>query len=202
MQIAAKIISFLFHPLVLPTYAFLLIYWTNPLLFTNYDSTELGKIFLTVFINTFLFPVIAILLIWRLGFVKSLYMESQQERMVPYLTSGAMYIWTYVVFRKSGLPEILSIVILGATITLFACFMITIFRKISIHTASMACLFILTFAMCLLSQTDYSFLLMTTALMAGVVGSSRILTGAHDLNEIALGYFIGVVSQLVALKFY
>ncbi|HUM45353.1 MAG TPA: hypothetical protein PLD84_00400 [Chitinophagales bacterium] len=202
MQTAAKIVSLLFHPLILPTYAFLLIYWTNPLLFSNYDPTELVRIFVTVFINTFLFPVIAILLIWRLGFVKSLYMESQQERMVPYLTSGAMYIWTYVVFRKSGLPEILSIVILGATITLFACFMITIFRKVSIHTASMACLFILTFAMCLLAQTDYTLLLMATALMAGVVGSSRILTGAHDLNEIALGYFIGLMSQLVALKFY
>lgn len=202
MQILAKVTSFIFHPLILPTYAFLLIYWTNPLLFSNYDSLEFGKIFLTIFINTFLFPVIAILLIWRLGFVKSLHMESQQERMVPYITSGAMYIWTYVVFRKSGLPEILSIVILGATITLFACFLVTIFRKVSIHTASMSCLFILTFAMCLLSQKDYTFLLLAIALLAGVVGSSRLLLGAHDINEISLGYFIGVMSQLVALKFY
>ena len=146
MQLPAKIIAFIFHPLILPTYAFLLIYWTNPLLFSSYDTTDLGKIFLTVFINTFLFPVIAILLIWKLGFVKSLQMDSQQERIVPYITSGAMYIWTYVVFRKSGLPEILNIVILGATITLFACFLINIFRKVSIHTASMACLFLLTLA--------------------------------------------------------
>ncbi|MGB3074047.1 MAG: hypothetical protein WBB36_01930 [Chitinophagales bacterium] len=202
MQLSAKFISYIFHPLILPTYAFLLIYCTNPLLFSSYDSGELVKIFLTVFINTFLFPVIAILLIWKLGFVASLEMESQQERLVPYITSGAMYIWTYVVFRKSGLPEILSIVVLGATITLFACFMITIFKKVSIHAASMSCLFILTFAMCLLSQTDYSFLLMAMALTAGIVGSSRLLTGAHDLNEISLGYFIGLMSQLVALKFY
>lgn len=202
MQLTAKILSFLFSPLILPTYAFLLIYVTNPLLFTSYDSGELTKIFLTVFINTFLFPVIALLLIWRLGFVKSIHMESQQERMVPYITSGAMYIWTYVVFRKSGLPEMLSIVILGATITLFACFLITIFRKVSIHTAGMACLFILTFALCLLSQTDYSMLLIATAMVAGLVGSSRLLLGAHTINEVSLGYFIGVMSQLVALKFY
>ncbi len=202
MQLPAKIIAFLFHPLILPTYAFLLIYWTNPLLFSNYDTTDLSKIFLTVFINTFLFPVIAILLIWKLGFVKSLQMDSQQERIVPYITSGAMYIWTYVVFRKSGLPEILNIVLLGATITLFACFLINIFRKVSIHTASMACLFLLTLAMCLLSQDDYSFLLMAIALLAGIVGSSRLLTGAHNLPEITLGYFIGLMSQLVALRFY
>ncbi|MBX7107559.1 MAG: hypothetical protein K1X61_02825 [Chitinophagales bacterium] len=202
MQLSARLLSFFFHPLILPTYAFLLICWTNPLLFSNYNDEALSKILLTVFINTFLFPAIAILLIWRLGFVKSLYMETQQERLVPYITSGAMYIWTYVVFRKSGLPEILSIVILGATITLFACFLITIFRKVSIHAAAMACLFILTFAMCLLSQADYSFLLIAIAMLAGIVGSSRLLLGAHDINEVSLGFFIGVMSQLVALKFY
>ena len=202
MQLTAKITAYLFHPLVLPTYAFLLIYWTNPLLFSSYDAEDLGRIFLTVFINTFLFPVIAILLIWRLGFVKSLHMESQQERIVPYITSGTMYIWTYVVFRKSGLPEILNIVILGATITLFACFLINIFRKVSIHTASMASLFVLTLAMCLLAQGEHAMLLMAVAVLAGVVGSSRIVTGAHSLNEITLGYAVGLAGQLVALRFY
>ena len=72
-----------------------------------------------------------------MGFVKSFSMESQQERLVPYITCGAMYIWSYVIFRKSGLPEILNVILLGATITLFACFFITIFRKISIHTGAM-----------------------------------------------------------------
>src|SRR4030095_14973188 len=161
----------------------------------------MSKIFLSVFINTFLFPLIAILLIWRLGFVKSLQMESPKERLVPYIVCGAMYIWAYVVFRKSGLPQILNIVLLGGTITLFACFMVTIFRKISIHTAAMGCLFIFTLALCLLSSENYNFLLIGIALLAGVVGSSRMLLNAHDTAEVTLGYFIGVMSQLVALKF-
>jgi hypothetical protein len=202
LKTIANLLSFIFHPIILPTYAFLLIYWTNPLLFSNYDKADLGRIFLTVFINTFAFPLIAILLIWRLGFVKSLKMESQQERLVPFITSGALYIWTYVVFRKSGLPEILSIVILGATITLFASFLITIFRKVSIHASAMGCLFILTLALCLLSQKDYHILLMGIVLIGGIICSSRMILGSHDTSEISLGYFIGVMSQLVALKFY
>jgi len=202
VQIIAKIISFLFHPLILPTYAFGLTYWTNPLLFSSYDATDLSKIFLTVFINTFLFPFIAILLIRGLGFVQSFQMELQKERLVPYITTGAMYIWAYVVFRKSGLPEILNIIILGATITLFVTFLITIFRKVSIHTAGMGCLFVVTIALCLLSQNDFSFLLMIVALLGGIVGTGRMMLGAHDNTEITWGYFIGVMSQLVALKFY
>jgi hypothetical protein len=202
VRTAATLISYLFHPLILPTYAFLLIYWTNPLLFSNYDLTDLSKIFLTVFINTFLFPVIAILLIWRLGFVKSLHMDSPKERLVPLITTGAMYIWGYVVFRKSGLPEILNIVLLGATITLFACFLITIFRKVSLHAGAMGSFFILTLALCLLSQDNYSYLLMGIAIVGGIVGTSRLLLGSHDSAEISLGYFIGVMGQLIALRFY
>jgi hypothetical protein len=202
LKTIANLLSIIFHPIILPTYAFLLIYWTNPLLFSNYNKADLGRIFLTVFINTFAFPLIAILLVWRLGFVKSLKMESQQERLVPFITCGALYIWTYIVFRKSGLPEILSVVILGATITLFASFLITIFRKVSIHASSMGCLFILTLALCLLSQGDYHILLMGIAIIGGIICSSRLLLGAHDTSEVSLGYFIGVMSQLVALKFY
>jgi hypothetical protein len=172
------------------------------LLFSNYDRSDLGRIFLTVFINTFLFPLIAILLIWRLGFVKSLKMESQQERLVPFITSGALYIWTYIVFRKSGLPEILNIVILGATIALFALFLISIFRKVSLHASAMGCLFILTLALCLLSQSDHHALLIGIAISGGIICSCRLLLEAHNTSEVSLGYFIGVMSQLVALKFY
>jgi hypothetical protein len=202
LKTAARIISFIFHPLILPTYAFALVYLTNPFLFSSYSTNDLGIIFLRVFINTFVFPVIAILLIRGLGFVKSFSMESQQERLVPYITCGAMYIWSYVIFRKSGLPEILNVILLGATITLFACFFITIFRKISIHTGAMGCLLILTFALCLLSPVNYNVLLMGIVLLAGIVGTSRLLLDAHDVTEVSLGYFIGVMAQLVALKFY
>ena len=202
MKATAKFISVLFHPLILPTYAFGLIYLTNHLLFANYDSIDLSKIFLTVFINTFLFPVIAILLVWKLGFVKTLQMDDSKERIVPYLTSGAMYIWAYVVFRKSGLPQLLNIVILGACITLFATFLVNLFRKVSIHAGAMGSLFILMVALCLISETDYTLLLMGIALLAGIVGTSRLTLGAHEAAEVGIGYFIGVMSQLIALKFY
>ena len=202
LKTPARIISIIFHPLILSTYAFALIYFTNPLLFSIYDRTDLSKIFLTVFINTFLFPLVAILLLWRLGFLKSMHMESSKERIVPYITSGVMYIWAYVVFRKSGLPQLLNIVILGACITLFTTFLVTLFRKVSIHSAAMGSLFILTLAVCLLSQQNYNLLLFGVALLGGIVGTSRLLLGAHDTTEIALGYFIGVMGQLIALKFY
>jgi len=202
VRTVAKIISILFHPLVLPTYAFVLVYFTNPLLFSAYGSKQISQIFIAVMINTFLFPFIAIILLWRLGFVKSLEMDDPKERLVPYITTGAFYIWAYIVFRKSGYPQVFDIIILGATITLFAIFMLNLFWKISAHAGAMGCFIVIILALCLLSADNVSYLLIITVLLAGIIGSSRLVLSAHNTGEIFIGYFIGVMSMAVALQFY
>ena len=179
-----------------------MIYFTNPLLFSAYDEKQLSQIFLTVIINTFLFPALAIFIVWRLGFVKSLTMPDSKDRLVPYLTTGAVYIWGYVVFRKSGMPQILDIVILGATITLFAVFLFNLFRKVSAHSGAIGAFFMVTVFTCVLASTNYNYIPILVAVLAGVIGSSRLLLGAHDGFEIFAGYIIGMFSQVVAMQFY
>jgi len=155
-----------------------------------------------VIINTFIFPVIAILLVWRLGFVKSLSMPDNKERLVPYLTTGAFYIWAYVVFRKSGYPQILDIIMLGAAITLFTIFMFNLFRKVSAHAGAAGAFFIVTLIACVLTSANFNYLPIAIVLMAGVIGSSRIILNAHDNYEVFAGYLIGMIGQMVAMRFY
>ena len=202
MTTAAKIISVLFHPLLLTSYAFALIYLTNPLLFSAYDETQVMQLFLMVVLNTLIFPVIAILLVWRLGFVKTLEMNEAKDRLVPYITTGVFYIWSYVVFRKSGMPQVFNIIILGATITLFVIFLFNLFRKVSAHSGGMGALLIVTIAACVLSSLNLNFLPVIIVMIAGIVGSSRVLLGAHDNTEIFTGFLIGIISQMIALRFY
>ena len=165
-------------------------------------KSKVSQIFLTVIINTFLFPSIAIILIWRLGFMKTLEMNDPKERLIPYITTGAFYIWAYVVFRKSGYPQVFDIIILGATITLFAIFMLNLFRKVSAHTGAMGSFIIVTIALCTLSSANVNYLVILVILFAGIIGSSRLLLSTHSTSEIFVGYFIGMVSQVVALQFY
>jgi len=198
----SKIISILFHPLALPSYAFAMIYFTNPLLFSAYDDKQMSQIFLMVFLYTFLFPFISIILCWRLGFIKSLEMTDSKERLVPYLTTGVFYIWTYVVFRKSGMPQIFDIVILGATITLFVIFLFNIFRKVSAHAGAMGAMVIITVFACVLASANFNYLPIAVVLLAGVIGSSRIFLNVHDSFEVFTGFLIGMLSQMVAMKFY
>ena len=197
----ALFFSFIFHPVMLPAYAFIVTYYTNPYLFADLNHQAVIQIFLRLIINTILFPVIAILLLKGLGLVKSIYMPEGRERIAPYVACGLFYIWTFVVFHNTNVPGILSIILLGSCITLFVVFFINIFKKISIHAAGMGCFIGLMLGLAVISPFNIYWLVMITVFAAGIVGTSRLSLLAHEPNEVYLGYFVGLMAQLVAFNF-
>lgn len=201
MKKIAYFFSVLFHPLLLPTYAFAIIVFTNPYMFGNYPVDMKWMIVLRVFINTFIFPGICILLLKQLGYVKSLNMEDKQERIIPYICCMTFYFWTFMVYRKSEEPIILNTTLLGSCVTLAGVFVINIFRKISIHTAGMGCLIGLMLGNTLFSTYNMIGVFLLTCLIAGLVGTSRLLLNAHENKEIYLGYFVGFIAQMMAFRF-
>ncbi len=129
-------------------------------------------------------------------------MDDPKERLIPFLATGVFYIWGYVVFRKSGMPQVLDIILLGATITLFSVFMLNLFWKISAHMAAMGCMIVLAIALTVISASDMNYIVIVSVLLAGMIGSSRLLLSAHSTVEIFVGFFIGIISQMVAMQFY
>lgn len=201
MKRVAYILSVIFHPLILPTYAFAVIVLTNPYLFGNFSEGLKWLVVMRVFINTFLFPVICIFLLKQLGYVKSVNMEDRKERIIPYICCMVFYFWSFMVYRKSEEPVILNTALLGASVTLAVVFVINLFRKVSIHTAGMGCLIGLMLGNTLFSTYNLVWILLITLIAAGLVGTSRILLKAHEEKEIYIGYFVGFMAQMLAFRF-
>jgi membrane-associated phospholipid phosphatase len=51
------------------------------------------------------------------------------------------------------------------------------------------------------SISNNDFILILAVIAAGLVGSSRLILGAHEPNEIYGGYAIGFLAQFVALSY-
>ncbi len=200
MKFLAKTLTLLFHPLLLPTYAFILVIYTHPFLFAAYEYSKWIFV-LRVFLNTFIFPAISILLLWRLGFVKKLQMPEKEDRIIPYIVVGTLYFWTFMTFRKSGDPQILNIILLGSCLTLFASFFVNIFLKTSIHAAGMACFTVVALILSLQSYYNLTWLFIIVLVLTGIVGTARLYLKAHQLSEVLNGYWIGFIAQLIALRF-
>ena len=213
----AQIISVIFHPLMMLTYMLVLLLLINPYLFGVHRLSGNIPFILYIFFSTFFIPAFAALLLKQLDFIKSLQMEDKMERTAPYIITGVIYLWMFRNFLDNPrIPTAYTIFVLGSTIGLFMAFFINIFSKISAHAVGMGGLV----GMVVISLYHYSYdnlvvdlvslglfqvsmntLLMVVIVLAGLVGTARLLLRAHEPVDVYGGYLVGFATQFVALWF-
>ena len=199
MKFIARLISFLFHPIFLTSYAAAIIIYANPSTFRYLDVPP-DIILIRIVINTLILPALALLMLRGLGLISSFSMYERQGRTLPYITSMFFYFWSTVsFFMDKGMPDSLRILLLGVSIGLSVCFFTNILiLKVSLHvTAAMSFLVYLA-GMYPQSEKDLIFFLILAMLGAGLVGSSRLILKAHTPKEIAAGYLVGLFSMWAA----
>jgi len=206
----AQFVSVIFHPLFMLVYAFLLLAWANPFQFGKYsfslvfEEVVYMKVLMYVIMFTAVIPVIGVFLMRFLGLVKSITLEDKQERIGPFILTGMFYIVIFMSLNEAtAVPRLFKSFTLGATIALFMAFFINLFSKISLHAVGMGGLV----AICIMnvviahSNANNEFVLILAFLMAGVVGTARRILTDHEPPDIYGGFFIGFLSQFVALSF-
>jgi hypothetical protein len=195
----AQLISWLAHPLFIPAYvaAILLFGHRINMLMIPYETRV--RIMAMVMINTVLFPGLLVFLLWRLGFLKSVYMATTKERIIP-LTVGLMfYFWAYYVGRNlEVIPFALQQWLLGVFLCSCAAMFVNIWKKISLHGIGMGGLV----SFCAWQQaTDNHwpmFLLLPSVIIAGLVGTARLIRGAHEPSDVYAGFLAGIICQVAA----
>ena len=196
----------------------LLLLMVNPYTFGVNSLEESGFLIAQVILTTVFLPAFSVFMLRQLDFISSLEMPKREERIAPYLIIGMFYIGLVVFFIKSPsiIPNVLSIAFLGATIGLWVLFLINLFSKISAHTVGIGGLlgmvvigtfqfkydqFMLDLGSMGLFNINMKTVLVLTILIAGLVGTSRLLLKAHTTQQVYIGYFIGFISQFVAYNF-
>ena len=128
-----------------------------------------------------------------------------------FLVAGIFYIFQYYNFhRLPDMPVVFKSAFLGVTIALFVAFFINLFSKISIHAVGMGALVGLVLVTMLLF--NYSsirigswlfslyVLLFLMIILAGLVGSARVILEDHIPSDLYGGYIVGFATQLIALQ--
>jgi membrane-associated phospholipid phosphatase len=199
----ASLISWLTHPLLAITYIYIILLFTNPFDFgfRNWSDTGAIILFLRIFLTTFFIPGFAVLMLTFIGLAKSLELPEKEDRIAPYIITGIFYLWMFRNFLDNpDIPSSFSRAILGSSIGLFLAFFINIFDKISAHTVGIGG--ILGFLMLFLfQQGNASLLFLIALLIAGLTGTSRLYLKAHTPAQVYAGYFIGILTQFIALRF-
>jgi hypothetical protein len=194
---AAQVISFFFHPLLLTTYLVLFLgTFFPPLLGINPVVIYLFSLF--IFVITFFFPALTILLIIKFsGTISSLRLASRQERLVPFILISFIYLAVAILFFHRAILSMNfnKIMIIIAALVVIAT-VITFFYKISIH--SLAWGGVVGIFLAMNRMVDGALLMPTVVaiVLTGLVMSARLFLNAHTLREVLSGALTGFVAGL------
>lgn len=200
LRILAEIISFICHPIFMPLFMSYVIYKLYPASFAGISQKMIGQWFLNIGINALFFPVIGIVLLKALGFISSFKMKTARERTIPLMLTMIFYFWISHVFNSipEHVPLALKVLLLGNFWGIVLIFLINIFTKISMHTAAAGGVIGIIMVMMMISPVSMLVPFFTALIIAGIIGTARMILGAHQRGDIWLGYIIGILVQLAA----
>jgi hypothetical protein len=197
----AQVISWVCHPIFMPALMAIVLHKLTPVSFSGVTDHNFTLWLVSIGMTTIFFPLFSIGLLKPLGFLKSLHMPDAKDRIVPLMMTMIFYFWISHVFNSmSGVtvPLIIRVLFLGNFWGIILIFLINIFTKISMHTAAAGGMIGNIIVLMILSPVNMEVPLFLALLVGGIIGTARMLTGAHQRGDVWLGYIVGIIVQLAA----
>ena len=187
----AKILSGLFHPVVMPFFTLVIMFQTHSFFAGMLPLKQVLFLMSSVLLTTVVCPFLMIYLLYRAKLVSSLYMDKKEERTFPLLSIGVFYYLTYYLLKGISLSALFSYFMLGATLLVLICLFVNFFFKISLHMAGIGGVTGFWIGLCLRQGTPHLILLSSLILLCGILGFARLVNGNHTIKEIYTGLFLG-----------
>ena len=194
MNKLATLLSTLFHPLLLPTDAIATALYTSYM--RIFGDRLLGIVIVGVLLTTCILPSLGIYILYKLGHISDFRLHERTERTIPYLINFACYVACYLYLYRFGIPSWIIAFIAGAIVALIISLFINRYWKISAHMVAAGSMVTLVFLMSFygLMLTPYILpLQIASVLLAGAIGSSRILLKRHTLGQVGAGFALGIL---------
>lgn len=187
------LLSVIFHPifLILWTAAYLL--YIHPLIFIGLNENAKLLVLLRITGTSVFMPMMTVFLLKGLGFISSIRLPEQKDRIVPYVACITFFFWSYYVSKKLDDPYELRVFLLSLFLTASASLLINNYIKISMHATGFGGVNALLVLMLMNGRMNDGFMLSVSFLLAGLVCVGRIHQKHHHPAEIYTGYFCGAI---------
>lgn len=194
----ARITSIVFTPFSIPFLAFLVLFLFSylrimPIL---YKGIVLG----IVYCFTILTPTITIFLFRKINGFARQELSERKKRYVPILLTIISYVFCLLMMRKLNIPWYMTGIIFVSLVISIICILVNLKWKLSEHMAGMGGIIggLVSFS-ALFSYNPVVWLCLFI-LIAGILGSARIVLGHHTLGEVLSGFVVGLVCSFLILR--
>jgi len=199
LQTSARIISVVFHPLLIPTLGFLFLF--NSGFYFSVLPWALKKyMLLVVFVTTCFLPAISIFVL-SINSKFDINMEKNTDRTLALIISALSYYVGYLFLKRLPSFPIYNILLIGSVLVHVILLPISMRWKISIHSAAIGGLFGGILALAFRLQENPVITLSSLILIAGLVGTARLILSKHNEAQIYTGLSIGFLTLFLIVTF-
>ena len=189
--LAARVLSMVFTPFYLSLVGLIALFTFSylSLMPWAYKLTVLTLVYLfTILIPTLLIHFYRNYHGWTL-----IELGKKERRVVPYLLSIVSYFVCYYVMHRFNIPHFMSNILMAALIIQILCALINVWWKISTHTAAIGGVMGALQAFAVIFGFNPIGWLCLVLILAGMVGTSRMILRQHSLRQVCYGFLLGLV---------
>ena len=201
MKTFYKIISLVFQPLLIPTYAMILL--MNMDVFSTMSSLWRWVAIIGTLLFTGILPAVPILFMMKRGEVNDLFISKKEERTMPYLFSFMAYVfWALFMWRTLLFPTFIVAMGMGSAVSIFIIVLINLKWKISAHMAGVGGLCGSVFGVCYRMALNPMWLFVVILVISALVALSRLELKAHTPGQVLAGFGVGFVAVFTPCFFF
>lgn len=195
--LTARVLSMVFTPFYLPLVGLMALFAFSymSLLPWQYKLMVLGL----VYVFTILLPSVFIHLYRRYQGWDLIELGTRERRMVPYVISILCYFGCYYLMTMLHIPSFMARILLAALLIQIVCAVINVWWKISTHSAAIGGVAGAIVAFSFLFSFNPNWWLCVILVVAGMVGSSRIILRQHSLAQVLTGFLVGLFLAFFAI---
>lgn len=199
LTIASRIISGVFNPFIIPFGGFVALFLFSYLRIMPLQYKLI--ILAVVYCFTIFMPVVTIFLFQKINGWKIRELACREKRFVPYLLTIMAYVFCLLMMYRLNLPRYMSGIIFATLMAMVLCTLINLKWKISEHMTGMGGVVGGLIAFSFLFNYNPVWWLCFFILVAGALGTSRIILKQHTLGQVLSGFAVGVVCAIYGILY-
>ncbi len=185
----AKIISTIFHPILIPTLGFLLMFYSG--IYETILTNEAKRfILLVIFFSTATLPMLSIAVLAfnpKFDFL----MPNSQDCILPLLFTSVFYYIGFVLLGRIHFLPVFKLFMIASVLVIITLLLVSFKWKISIHMAAIGAVTATFFALSFRWGVNPMSAIVVLVIAAGLVGTARLLLNKNSLLQLAAGYMLG-----------
>jgi hypothetical protein len=189
-DILARIITVVFHPLLMPVYGMAIIFSAPTLL--GYLPFNIKKLLLLIMlVNNVLLPLSLMPFFHNRKIITSWSISDRKERNIPLIITTVLYCTTSYIILKFPLPLFLKAFVFSAAFLSLIVTFVNFWWKISLHSVGAGAIIGLVFVLSLKMLTPLDWYLISAILAGGLILSSRLQLNLHNPQQVWIGLSAG-----------